>query len=76
MKIEFSNGIKKCKLGELKPGDCFRFYDFGELSTEVYMKVSSDCAVNPIVDLNSGELISDYRDSAEVILLDATIVVK
>lgn len=76
MKIEFSIGVKKCRFGELKPGDCFRFYDYGEPSTEVYMKVSGDCLENPIVNLGSGEIYSDYLDSTEVFLLDATVVVK
>lgn len=75
MKIEFSNGIKKCRFDELKPGDCFRFDDFVKPSKEVYMRTdSSECM--SVVELDSGVLDGNFRDDAEVILLDATIVVK
>jgi len=75
MKIEFSNGIKKCRFDELKPGDCFQFYDFGEPGKEVYMRTDSS-EYHSVVKLDSGVLDGDFRDDVEVILLDATVVVK
>ena len=74
MKIEFSAGIKKCRFDELKPGDCFRFDGFGE-PEQVYMRTDSSESMS-VVELDSGVLDGNFREDAEVILLDATVVVK
>lgn len=74
MKIEYVYGMKKCRFDELKPGDCFRFDGFGE-PKEVYMRTdSSECM--SVINLGRGILDGDFREDAEVILLDATLVVK
>ena len=73
MKIEFSDGIKRCRFDELKPGDCFRFDEFEE-PVEVYMRTdSSECM--SVVKLDSGARDGNFRDDVKVILLDATVVV-
>lgn len=74
MKIEFSDGIKRCRFDELKPGDCFRFDEFDE-PVEVYMRTDSSESMS-VVKLDSGVLDGNFRDDVEVILLDATVVVK
>ena len=74
MKIEFSDGITKCRFDELKPGDCFMFDGFGE-PREVYMRTDSSESMS-VINLGSGVLDGEFREDAEVILLDATVVVE